>query len=132
MKKIDPTVIQETKYVAMWVIILSAITQAVFLIIGKWDYTVLLGNLLSGTVSVLNFLFMGITVQKALVKEPKDAKTMMKASQGLRTLLVFVALILGAVLPWFSLWTTIIPLFFARIGIAFRSVSIKNKNKKKN
>lgn len=48
--KIDATVRRETIYIAVWVGILSLLMEAVFLIIGKWDYTVLLGNLLSGAV----------------------------------------------------------------------------------
>ena len=47
-KKIDPTVLKETGYIAAWVLVFSALTQAIFLMIGKWDITVLLGNLLSG------------------------------------------------------------------------------------
>ena len=53
MKKLDPVVIRETRYVALCVFLLSILTQAVFLIIGKWDYTVLLGNLLSGCVGII-------------------------------------------------------------------------------
>ena len=48
MTNLDPTVKKETKYIALWVIIFSMILQAIFLVIGKWNYTVLLGNLLSG------------------------------------------------------------------------------------
>lgn len=48
--KIDAIVRRETIYIAVWVGILSLLMEAVFLIIGKWDYTVLLGNLLSGAV----------------------------------------------------------------------------------
>ena len=55
MKKIDATVLKETKYILFWALILSALMQAVFLIIRQWDYTVLLGNLLSGGSAVLNF-----------------------------------------------------------------------------
>lgn len=75
MKKIDSTVVHETKFIALAVIFFSAVTELVFLIIGKWDYTVLLGNLLSGCAAVLNFLLMGITVQNALSKDEKSAKT---------------------------------------------------------
>jgi hypothetical protein len=46
MKKIEPVVYKETLNIAIWTLILSAIMQAVFLVIGKWDYTVLLGNVL--------------------------------------------------------------------------------------
>ena len=42
MKKIDSTVVHETKFIALAVIFFSAVTELVFLIIGKWDYTVLL------------------------------------------------------------------------------------------
>ena len=58
MKKIDPVVIKETKYIAYFVIILSIAMEAVFLILRKWDVTVLLGNILSASAAVLNFLFM--------------------------------------------------------------------------
>ena len=46
MQKIDPTVQKETKYIAAVVIVLSAAMEAVFLVLGKWNYTVLLGNAL--------------------------------------------------------------------------------------
>ncbi|MBQ8382344.1 MAG: ATP synthase subunit I [Clostridia bacterium] len=120
MKKIDPTVWKETGYIAVWMLIFSVLMQAVFLIIGKWDYTVLLGNVLGAAASVLNFFLMGLTVQNALQKEEKDAKNAMKLSQTYRTLLLLVAAILGAVLPCFNLWSVVIPLLFPRIAIAFR------------
>lgn len=120
MKKLDETVIRATKYIALWVLLLSVLTQAVFLVIGKWDYTVLLGNLLSGAAVIFNFLLMGLTVQRAVQKEEKDAKNFMKVSQIYRFLFLLVVLIIGVVLPCFSIWTVIIPLFFPRIAIAFR------------
>ena len=120
MTKLDPTVKQETGYIATWVIIFSAILQAVFLVIGKWNYTVLLGNLLSGATAIFNFLLMGITVQSAILKEEKEAKTAIKASQALRTFLLFAVAAVGVLLPCFSTWTVIIPLLFPRIAIAVR------------
>ena len=39
MMKIDKTVARETRYIALWVICLSLIMQAVFLIIGEWECT---------------------------------------------------------------------------------------------
>ena len=66
MKKIDPIIVKETKYVAAWIVILSMLMQSVFLIIGRWNYTVLLGNIYSAFFGTLNFLLMGLTVQKAL------------------------------------------------------------------
>lgn len=125
MKKIDSAIKKETLFVSAWVIILSVIMEAVFLIIQKWDYTVLLGNLLTAGFSVLNFFLMGLTVQGAVGKEQKEAKSAMKASQSLRTLMMFVVLIVGVVAPCFNIWATIIPIFFPRIAMVIRTFSIK-------
>jgi uncharacterized membrane protein len=120
MKKIDATVIKETKYISLWVILLSTLMQSVFFVIGKWDHTVLLGNLLSGATVILNFFLIGITVQKALEKDEQDAKKTMKLSQTYRFLLLAVVLIVGAALPCFSTWAVVIPVLFPRVAIAFR------------
>ncbi|MEE1047087.1 MAG: ATP synthase subunit I [Clostridia bacterium] len=122
MTKIDKTVIKETKYIGSWVVLLSAVMEAVFLVLGKWDYTVLLGNILTGIAGVLNFLLMGITVQKAVEKEEKAARAAMKVSQMYRTLFMLVVVIIGVVAPCFNIWAVIIPLFFPRIAIAIRPI----------
>lgn len=120
MKKIDAVVVNETKYIAVWVVILSALMQAVFLVIGKWHYSVLLGNILSGTFAVLNFLLMGITVQAAVLKEEKEARTAIKVSQMYRNLMILVVTIIGVVLPIFNTVAVIVPVFFPRVAISFR------------
>ena len=122
MTKIDKTVIKETKYIGSWVVLLSAVMEAVFLVLGKWDYTVLLGNSLTGIAGVLNFLLMGITVQKAVEKEEKAARAAMKVSHMYRTLFMLVVVIVGVVAPCFNIWAVIIPLFFPRIAIAIRPI----------
>lgn len=120
MPKADKTVIRETKYIACWIIILSVLMQGIFLIISKWNYTVLLGNILSGTAMVLNFYFMGLSVQKAVETDEAEAKKIMRTSQTLRNFFVFAVVVLGVCAPCFSTITTIIPLFFTRIAVAFR------------
>ncbi|MBQ8509552.1 MAG: ATP synthase subunit I [Clostridia bacterium] len=120
MIKLDATVRRESRYIAGWVLVLSLVMEAVFLVIGQWDYTVLLGNLLGGSVATFNFLLMGMTVQQALEKEEKESKDFMRTSQTLRTLMQFLAAVLGVALPCFSIPATLIPLFFPRIAIAFR------------
>ena len=120
MVKIDDTVLKETRYIAIGVVFLSIIIQAVFLILRKWNYTVLLGNLLSSFAVVFNFLLMGITVQKAVKKEEKDAKNLMKLSHLYRTLFLLIIIVIGVTVPVFNMWAVIIPVFFPRIIIAFR------------
>lgn len=120
MKKIDETVLKETKYIGAWVFIFSVLMQAVFLVIGKWSLAVLFGNLLSGAFVVLNFLLMGITVQRAVLKEEKEAKTMVKGSQLYRSLMMLIMAVVGVALPCFDTVAVIIPIFFPRIAIMFR------------
>lgn len=130
MKKIDPTVLKETRYIALWVLILSVLTQSVFLVAGKWDYTVLLGNLLSGAAGVANFLLMGISVQNAVQKDEKDARTAIKASQSLRMVFLLAAAVIGAALPCFNIWTSLIPLVFPSIAVRLRPLFDKKNGSK--
>ncbi len=125
LKKIDSTVLKETRFVALVTLVLSVLMQSVFLIIGKWNYTVLLGNLLGGVCAVGNFFLMGLTVQSALGLEVKEAKNRMKISQMLRTLLMFVIAVIGYIISIFNLLAVIIPYLFPRIAVTFRAISVK-------
>ena len=118
--KLSPAVRKETKYIAVWTLLLSVLMQAVFLVLRLWNVGVLLGNLLTGTIAVLNFLLLGITVQKAVEREEKDARSLMKLSQTMRMLMLFVVLVIGVALPVFDTWACIIPIFFTRIALLFR------------
>ena len=122
MSKVDKTVLQETKFLGVWSLIFSMLMQAVFLVLRKWDYTVLLGNLWGVFVTLLNFFLLGLTVQKAVTKEEKEAKNVMKLSHSLRNMMVFVLVVVGVVLPWFSLIPLIIALFFPRIAMVIRGI----------
>lgn len=127
MERIDATVKRETRFIAVWVGLLSLILQAVFLVIGKWDISVLLGNLLGGLLAVLNFFLLGLTVQKAVKKEEKQAKNIMSISQTLRSVMQFGVAAVGVLLPIFNTWAVLIPLFFPRIAIMLRPLIFKNE-----
>ena len=129
MKKLDPVIVKETLYIAGWSLVFSMLMQAVFLLIGFWDYTVLLGNILSVSVMILNFFLMCLTIIKMveLEKQGVDAKKYMKVSKTYRFFMIIVVLVLGAVLKCFNLWATIIPVIFPRIAIAFRPLFMKNQ-----
>ncbi len=124
---VSKVVKKETLYIAATVFLLSVLMQSVFLIIQKWDYTVLLGNLIGGGAAVLNFFLMGLTVQKAVEKEAKEAKNQMKLSQKLRLLMLLGVAIIGVVVPWFNMWATIIPMLFPRIAVSFRPLLDKKR-----
>ena len=117
---VDKTVKRETGYIALWVLVLSLLMEAVFLVLRRWSLPVLFGNLLGGGVAVLNFFLMGLTVQKAVDKDEKQAANAMRLSQSLRLVMLFAAAALGALLACFNVLATLIPLFFPRIAVALR------------
>lgn len=132
MKKINRTVLKETAYIAVFVIILSMLMQSIFLIIGKWNLTVLFGNILGATAAVLNFFLLGLTVQKAVMQDEKKAAVTMKFSQTLRLLMLFVVAIVAFCInkfafPIFNIITVVVPYVFPRIAIALLPVFRKTK-----
>ena len=116
LSKIDPTVKRMTVYIAACVLVLSALMQAVYLVIGSWNATVLWGNLLGAFTAVLNFFLMGLTIQKSLTFSEEDAKKFIRVSQSLRMLMILVFCAIGAALPVFDLLAVVLPQFFPRIG----------------
>lgn len=152
--KIDAVVLRETRFVAVWVLILSAVMEAVFLALGFWDYRVLLGNILGAIGAVLYFFLMGLTIQKAVerdrndptaiseqtvredgeasdIQEPeglhKDARQLMAASQTLRMLMLIIIAVIGALLDCFNLVAVLIPFFFPRIAVMLRPIFMKHE-----
>ncbi len=127
MKKIDAIIWKESGYVGLFVLILSVLMQAVFLVIGAWDYTVLLGNLFTAFFAVLNFFLMGLGVQASLGKEEGEAKRMMKLSMTYRYLLLAVVVALGVLLPCFHTVAAVVPVFFPRVALLFRPLVRKKR-----
>ncbi len=124
-KKVDPVVWQETRFIALIVLVLSALMQAVFLVLGQWELTVLLGNVYGAAVAVGNFFLMALTVQKALALEPDEAKKRMKLSQQGRLLMLLVLCMIGAALNCFHTIALLVPQFFPRIGVTIRGLTMK-------
>lgn len=128
--KIDKAIKQESIYLLIGVVILSAIMEAVFLICGAFDYTVILGNILGGGIAVLNFFLMGITLQKSLTDtEIKTAENRMKMSQSFRFLMLIIVAVIGGALPCFNIVAVVIPLFFPRVVMTIRGLKIKDSPK---
>jgi len=127
-RNVEPAVKKETRFIALVVLICSAVMQAVYLVIGQWNYRVLLGNLLGAALAVGNFFLMGLAIQKALGKSQEDAAQQMKLSQRLRLLLLGVVVVIGAVLPCFDLIAILLPLLFPRIGVNIRGIMLGKQN----
>ena len=123
MAHIDPAVKKETGYVALWVAIAILPAQAIFLLLGWWNWPVLWGSLLGSATAVGNTLLVGLMVQKAVTQTEKQAKNTVRFSQSGRLLFQGGILVLAGALPGvFNLWTTIIPLLIPRIAISIREI----------
>ena len=128
--KIDKTVIKETKYIASFVVVFSVFMQAIFLIIAKWNYTVLLGNLWGAAVAVGNFFVMGLYVQKAVSQEEGEAKKTIKTSYSLRMTALLLFTVVGVVIPVFNWISVVVPLIFPSFAVFLRPLIDKRNNKK--
>ena len=121
MAEMDPAVKKETGYIAAWVVLLSLLMEAVFLIIRQWDLSVLFGNLGSAVIVIGNFFLLALVVSKAVAQgQPDKAAARVKASAGLRLIGMgaLCALLIGVLKT--NVFATLIPLLFPRIGLLFR------------
>lgn len=127
--KIQKTVVQETLHIALGVGIADVIMCAIFAVMRRFDYTVVLGALLGTVFSVGNFFLLGLTVQKA-VEKGENVKRFMHASYTGRMLLYVACIVLGVLLPCFHPLATIIPLFMPQVVIfAMRLLGIYKPDK---
>ena len=121
----DPAVKKETGYIAVWVILLSLVMEAVFLLIHKWDLSVLFGNIGGAAVATGNFLLLALIATRAMNRavekgKPEEAAARVKATATLRLLGCALLCVLLIAVCGTNVYATLIPLLFPRIGIAFR------------
>lgn len=147
---IQPVVKQETKKIAAGVIILSVLMIAVFLLIGKFDWGVLLGAAIGSAAAIGNFFLMALSVQKAadrmpvlpaqeekeegeeaeeppVSEEAKNARKRMQFSYTMRMLMLAAIAIIAVLLPFVNSYATLIPMLFPRIVISVIGLLQKNQ-----
>ena len=107
--KLDPIIRRETKHLALGIGVADLLMIAVFVLLRRFDYTVVTGAILGTAAAVLNFLLLGITVQTA-ANQQDGQKKLVQASYSLRMMMLCLTVILGAVLPWFHTVAVIVPL----------------------
>lgn len=117
MKSQNP-VFRETAVVALGECVCVAIMIGVFALAGYFDLGVLLGGLLGGVLSVLNFFLMGVGVSNAADKaeagDPNAGQRSVQVSYLVRTLVLAVILIAAAMSTFFNLLALVLPLLFVR------------------
>lgn len=130
--KIDPVVKKESIRMTIGILVCIAVTQVLFFIFGKYNFSVLLGSIYGGVLALLNFFLMGLTIQSAASMEDKDmAKKKIQASYGMRQfgLMFFIGLgmyisVKYEIFNWLSI---LIAMVYPRITIAFLTFADRKK-----
>ncbi len=152
--KVEPAVKAETKRIALGTGVMTLLMIAVFLVIRRFDYTVLLGAMLGCAAAVANFFLMALTVQKVTGEmpalpprgeedeneaEPEETKEAplsdeamragrkMQLSYTLRMLGLGGVAALAIALPVFHPWASLIPMLFPRVVIALSRAADKKR-----
>lgn len=116
--KIQQATKRETLHIALGTLCFSAVMDLVFFLLGRWDASVLWGTLMGGLWAVVNFLLLGLTVQKmAADPDEKRGKLTLRLSYSLRMLLTLLVAVLAIKLPGVNWVAAVIPLFFPRLTI---------------
>lgn len=109
-------ILRETALLAIAELVCIAAMIGVFALLGYLNYKVILGGLIGGILAVGNFFFMAITsnaaADRAMEQEVEQGKKAVKASYGLRMLVIGVLLFLFAKSGHCNVLALVCPLFF--------------------
>lgn len=116
--KIQEATKRETLHIALGVLSFSLVMNLILILLGRWELPVLWGTLLGGGYAVLNFLALGLTVQKvASDSNEKRGKLTMQLSYTLRMLFALVVIVFAIKTPWIRWPAAVLPLLFPRLTI---------------
>ena len=117
--KLQPAVKKETFRIAMGTFACTIVMLIVYAVLGRLNVSVILSGVIGGFIAALNFLFLGITVQKVSLAEDENiGKKMMHFSYSIRMLLMLVWVLIAMAVPGLNWVAAGVPLLFPRITIA--------------
>ncbi len=117
MAKMEPAAAKEFERVTKINIVLTVIENIAFFLLGKWDYTVLIGSLWGLVLTSIFFYQICINIPKALEMDPDIAAKHVKSGQVERLLILGIGIVAAFKLDFINRWAAIIPLLFTRIAI---------------
>ena len=113
---VQKAILDETRHIAIGVLAADVVMCIVFLLLGQFDYTVVLGALWGSLFAVGNFFFMGLGVQKAMDMED-GAKRYMQKNYTLRMCFCVAGMAVGVKAPVFHSIAALIPFLFPKLVI---------------
>lgn len=129
MKKNEP-IYEEMRSLMPYFLIISGIYLLASVIIcfaNGGDYSLPIGAVYGCILSAASFFLLGKACQGAVKRSEKSAQTYMSAMYCARYLGLFAMLTIGALAPFISLITSVVPLFFPRIAIMIRAIKTKEE-----
>lgn len=130
-QKPQETVLRETKRIAVGVFSMLAIMLIVYAAMGRFSLAVVLGGLIGALYAVLNFLLLGMTVQKvADMREENEelARMQMKSSYNMRMVIMILLIVVAFALPFVDGLACMIPMLFPRLTIFVLQLTGKIKD----
>lgn len=125
--KLTDVVKKQVRSIALYNGGMTAILNVAFFALGHWDYTVLLGSLFGYFTSIASFIFLGISVQNAVNKTPKQAQAYMQGTYMGRMVFTVIMLIIAMKLPFFNWISAAIPLVFTSLTVVLMNFTKKEE-----
>ena len=129
--KPQETVLRETRRIAVGVFSMLAIMLVVYAAMGRFSLAVVLGGLIGSLYAVINFLLLGMTVQKvAEMREGNEelARMQMKSSYNMRMVIMILLIVVAFALPFVDGLACMIPMLFPRLTIFVLQLTGKIKD----
>ena len=121
--KLDPVVRRETAFMAVSVLICTALMQVGFFLCGRWDVSVLLGGIVGWVMAAGNFFLMSLNVQRAVeCGDANQAKMKMSASYTWRMSAMLGVMIVTFILDFIHWLPVVAAVFYPRIVITVRQL----------
>ena len=118
MNKMRPEVAQQFEGISKINIVLTIIENVVFFVLGKWDYTVLIGSVWGLAMTSAFFYLITVSVPKAFRYEDVEmAQKAVKVSRLERMLVLGVGIVVALKFEAINAIAAIVPLLFTRISI---------------
>ena len=130
-QKPQETVLRETRRIAVGVFSMLAIMLVVYAAMGRFSLAVVLGGLIGSLYAVINFLLLGMTVQKvAEMREGNEelARMQMKSSYNMRMVIMILLIVVAFALPFVDGLACMIPMLFPRLTILVLQLTGKIKD----
>lgn len=111
-------VLHETGIIAIGECMGVAVMLAIFALLGRFDSSVVLGGLIGGVLTILNFFLMAVNTNnaadKAVGQDVKSSKPMLQLSYAARLAMIFVVLFACVKSGLCNVFAIVIPLLFVR------------------